>query len=352
MKSTGLLFAVIAAMTVIGCGGNSEIGDSGSGGTAGEGGGSPSKPCQDDPTGWRCGLGKVCDANQHCVDGCFINGRLYAIGDKNPANPCDVCAAKLEPGWASVDLGSTCGIGKVCDLGNGCVDGCYIEGAFYALGEKNPSNACKICTLANNADWTVASGGSACGIGMVCDDHGQCAAGCTVGEDLFRVGDENPANDCEVCGPTNPTGWTPKAQGATCLRDGGSVCNAVGQCVHPQRLACGQRHTCAITANGQVKCWGSNSYGQLGIPESGGTLTPKAVPGLSEVVAISAGRVHTCALTSSGAVKCWGSNASGSIGDGTFDERSAPTDVVGLSKDVVAVSAGVTACHKNDAEFM
>jgi alpha-tubulin suppressor-like RCC1 family protein len=39
-------------------------------------------------------------------------------------------------------------------------------------------------------------------------------------------------------------------------------------------IAGGGRNTCAVLANGTVKCWGSNDAGQLG----DGTLTPSSVP--------------------------------------------------------------------------
>ena len=96
-------------------------------------------------------------------------------------------------------------------------------------------------------------------------------------------------------------------------------------------------HACALTNAGGVKCWGANDYGQLG----DGTKTRRAAPvdviGLTEgIKAISSGYWHTCALTINGAVKCWGSHP----GNGMAEDVTTPVDVSGLSSGVIAVSAG------------
>jgi len=72
------------------------------------------------------------------------------------------------------------------------------------------------------------------------------------------------------------------------------------------------------------------------------TLEPATVPGLeSGVKAITTGRVHTCALTSEGAVECWGGNDRGQLGDGTKKVRSSPENVLGLKNvEVVSIAAG------------
>ena len=165
-------------------------------------------------------------------------------------------------------------------------------------------------------------------------------------------------------------------------------------------VSAGGGHTCALTSGGGVKCWGGNSYGQLGdgtttdslvpvdvtglasgvsgiaagddyacariwplgprppasVPGGGGvkcwgrsgnlspngtttySVVPVGVTGLaSGISAIAAGGEHTCALTTGGGVKCWGANV------GTTDRRSkVPVDVSGLASGVSAISAGST----------
>jgi alpha-tubulin suppressor-like RCC1 family protein len=108
------------------------------------------------------------------------------------------------------------------------------------------------------------------------------------------------------------------------------------------KVATGDLHSCALTTNGGVECWGSNEGGRLG---SGSTAvyssSPVPVAGLaSGVAAIDAGGSHTCALTTGGAVLCWGVNSTGQLGDFTTTNRDVPVPVFGLSSGVLAISLG------------
>jgi len=103
----------------------------------------------------------------------------------------------------------------------------------------------------------------------------------------------------------------------------------------------GDRHTCAVSSDGAVRCWGRNEYGECGQPAGGNILEPGApVAGLPlDVVGITAGYDFSCAWTASGRAICWGANYNGQLGDNKTASRHTPGFVYGLSSGVSAISA-------------
>lgn len=103
-------------------------------------------------------------------------------------------------------------------------------------------------------------------------------------------------------------------------------------------VALGDEHTCAIQPGGRVECWGRNDRGQLGVAGGDRTLPTvvAASSGVDNVVALAAGANHTCALRADGTVRCWGDDAFGQLGNG-----SPPTEPIGGGFRAVAV-AGLT----------
>jgi hypothetical protein len=82
--------------------------------------------------------------------------------------------------------------------------------------------------------------------------------------------------------------------------------NYYGQCYTPADLgmcssvAGGAVHTIALRSDGTVRCWGNNFYDQCIVPKDLGTC-----------LSIAGGGLHTIALRSDGAVQCWGDNSYG-----------------------------------------
>lgn len=82
-------------------------------------------------------------------------------------------------------------------------------------------------------------------------------------------------------------------------------------------LSLGSKHSCAITEVGTALCWGNNGYGQLGNGVNTFTNDVVLVQGITQpIISIAAGYEHTCAVLADHQVRCWGRNYSGVLGIG------------------------------------
>ena len=119
-------------------------------------------------------------------------------------------------------------------------------------------------------------------------------------------------------------------------------------------VSAGGAHTCAILDNGELKCWGSDLYGQLGnggTNHSGFGRTDTNAPNSTAIdlgagrtaVAVSAYWSNTCAILDNGEVKCWGRNREGQLGDGSNTDSTTPSSTainLGAGRTAVALSGG------------
>ncbi|MGK5085987.1 hypothetical protein WDW86_00360 [Bdellovibrionota bacterium FG-2] len=89
------------------------------------------------------------------------------------------------------------------------------------------------------------------------------------------------------------------------------------------QVVSGDFHSCALLANGNVRCWGDNFFGQLGYGNTN-DIGDDEIPAIAgdvnlggnSVVQLSAGGNHTCALFATGDISCWGYNFYGQLGYG------------------------------------
>jgi len=113
-------------------------------------------------------------------------------------------------------------------------------------------------------------------------------------------------------------------------------------------IVAGPGHTCAITVQNQLYCWGSYGYGELGIGASAGQGGPVVPVAGGPFAAVSVGGYvdydqyaygYTCAVTTTGRGLCWGANGYGQLGDGSVTTRGTPAAVAG-GLTFTSISAG------------
>lgn len=110
--------------------------------------------------------------------------------------------------------------------------------------------------------------------------------------------------------------------------------SATLQSLSYKALTVGASFNCALDMSDQAVCWGSNTYSNLGRPANAlgqpmcqdipCSTVPVQVSGEKRFAAISAGGFHVCGVAADGAAWCWGSNTDGQLG-GTI----ASSDCVG-----------------------
>jgi hypothetical protein len=152
----------------------------------------------------------------------------------------------------------------------------------------------------------------------------------------------------------------------------GAVAGGGGAVTSPRNVAtvsCGFQHCCAISTSGSVKCWGLNDAGQLGLGDivgrNGnlglGTSLPAVDLGTGRTaVSITVGGSSSCAALDDGSVKCWGDNSYGQLGywTGTILPRGDEPGEMGnalpaaeLGTDVLATkvfTSGSSVCAQAD----
>lgn len=80
------------------------------------------------------------------------------------------------------------------------------------------------------------------------------------------------------------------------------------------QVASGQSHIVALNNRGEVYCWGSGLYGQLGHGVKGNLSLPRLVLTGKSIAQVAAGRYHSLALTTFGVIYSWGCGENGQLG--------------------------------------
>ncbi len=165
-------------------------------------------------------------------------------------------------------------------------------------------------------------------------------AACSSGGASDASGDGGAATARDGSGGT----YVPSADGGT----------AFHLDVKRARTASGADFSCALLTSGDVKCWGRNDKGQLGIgdknnrADNAGEMGDK-LPAVSlgeKAVSIAVGWYHACALLESGRIKCWGQNDSGQLGQGDTKNRADDKDEMGDALPAIPLGGGTGTAKK------
>ncbi len=111
-----------------------------------------------------------------------------------------------------------------------------------------------------------------------------------------------------------------------------------------RKISLGDNYACAVLEDGAVKCWGSNAGGQLGsgIAYLNSSYVPITIEGISGAVDIFTGRNHVCALLTDGSTKCWGDNSYSQLGIEDTDSDSIPSTKIELYPVTIPHTSGMT----------
>ena len=231
------------------------------------------------------------------------------------------------------------GMGSQISTGTGFSCALTYQGGVQCWGEGNSGR------LGNNAnsdtDHPVAvvavGGGTDLLEDIVSIDSGyahSCALSATGGVVCWGVGENGRLGNNASTNQNHPVAVVESGTGTGLLAD-------------IVQVGVGEAHSCALTTAGGVLCWGKATDGQLGNDSTTDSERPVAVvedasssTPLNDIIQISVGDNHTCALTVERRVVCWGNGTNGQLGNGGTQSASAPVSV--SLEDVVQISSGAS----------
>ena len=131
---------------------------------------------------------------------------------------------------------------------------------------------------------------------------GNASGQCDVPTDLRAVVAVSAGDQKHVCSEIR---WS---VGSALDKTGSDLCDVPTNLGAVVAVSAGDRHTCAVKSEGQLVCFGRNTFGQCDVPTD-----------LGAVVAVSAGSRPTCTVRSDGQLVCFGQN--------TFGQCYVPTNL-------------------------
>ena len=244
----------------------------------------------------KCGDGFVKIGVEECDDGNMVNNDACTNMCKNP-----------KCGDGIVQMGEACDDGNMVD-NDACTNMCKTPGCgdgIVQMGEE-----CDDANMVDNDACSNLCKAAKCGDGIVqmgeeCDDGNlvqtdACLNTCK----SAKCGDSVVRADVEACDDGN-------------MVDGDGC---PGTCKVSFKVILGQVHTCAQIETGEVHCWGAGSNGRLGLGSGQAKGDgPGEMPTLASILGgvsldIASDGTATCAALLTGEVRCFGGNPYGKLG--------------------------------------
>ncbi|MEZ4312289.1 MAG: hypothetical protein R3F14_30030 [Polyangiaceae bacterium] len=294
-------------------------------------------------------LGETCESDTQCDSQSCADGFCC----DTPCGACQRC--DVQPGTCSplprdTDPDGDCGAS--CDGAGACRTVESVTAGYLHTCARLSDGALKCWGGAGSLQYLLGSEVPSGGVVTVAGIDGLLAASTDVsaGETHSCAVLSNGAVRCWGAGATGQLGDGTQASSNTPVAVIGI--NGSGAAASAVSVAAAGTHSCAVLSNGAVRCWGGNTYGQLG---DGGNIlaaVPSPVSGIdgasASAVHVVAGKFHSCALLTNGAVRCWGRNDLGQLGNGGNLASNVPVQVSGIdgvsASAVLLASGWYTAC--------
>ncbi|MFO0754996.1 MAG: EGF domain-containing protein [Byssovorax sp.] len=247
-------------------------------------------------------------------------------------------AINATPGNASPWSELAAGLNHTCAVRKDGTLWCWGRNAAGQLGDGTLTSRPDPKQVVGASDWVdvAASGDFTCGLrangALYCwgrNDSAQLGLGDVnspvsspqkVGNGFYSAVDTGSNHACAVATNGGLWCWGRNASGELGLGNSqGPVLlpAQVGSDLDWSRPSIGQgTFSCALKVNGDLYCWGTGSYGQLGQGNLSSFNAPQKVPSVLAWTRVSLGNDHTCGVQGDGRLSCWGASYSAQLGSG------------------------------------